>query len=134
MTEITGTGAGGSAQAVQSPRKLAGLLGALVPISWRCLTRFALNWMDATHCVLRGPFSSADDVELACTKWSRDGALQIAGTFKWVRANSRIPNRVRGYERTFLCNGCHACKLVYEEAADNSYISRLQSQTINLGA
>ena len=45
---LASTGAGGSAQAVQSPRKLAGLLGALVPISWRCLTRIALIWMPLT--------------------------------------------------------------------------------------
>jgi hypothetical protein len=107
MTETTGTGAGGSAQAVQSPRKsswppMRAPADILENLDKNCPS------LDATHSVLRGPFSSADDAFDACTKWSRDGALQTGGTFRWFRANTRPPNRKRGFERTFACNGCIA--------------------------
>ena len=74
-----------------------------------------------TYVALRGPFETSDAAFEACNLLTRDRVGQTEGTFSWRRGGTREPNRSRGEERMFECNGCHACKVVYEEAGDGRH-------------
>jgi hypothetical protein len=80
--------------------------------------------LPASYVALLGPFESGHAAFEACNLMTRDRVTQTEGTFSWRKSTKRDQNRVRGEECMFECNGCHTCKVIFEEAGDGAYYLR----------
>jgi hypothetical protein len=80
-----------------------------------------MPWVACQLVALLGPFDIGDAAFEACNLMTRDRVTQTEGTFSWRKGNKREPNRARGEMRMLECNGCHKCKVVFEEAGDGGH-------------